>query len=161
MRYTRPDWRRRREQARRRWSRPQSDSAATAKPNVPSEVVVTREVTGLRNFFVSLIRPIPTEPEEPTLTDEDIREARREKVAEERREKRRKKKRKKSPSRSDPGREEAERPAEPAEAKPRDLVVSSSNRWAESDKRLKDWKPIDESNYRYYDIWPSEWLNSR
>lgn len=36
-----------------------------------------------------------------------------------------------------------------------------ADRWADSDKRLESWTPIDESNYRYYDIWPSQWLGRR
>lgn len=35
------------------------------------------------------------------------------------------------------------------------------DRWAESDRRLETFVPLDPSNYRRLDVWPSEWLRRR
>lgn len=51
------------------------------------------------------------------------------------------------------------------EAKIRQEMAGRDNpkvaRWAASDRRLETWTPIDGSNYRRYDVWPSQWLRSR
>lgn len=115
MRYSRPDWRRRRVDNRRRWFRQQQpDSEMTMPPSVPSEVAGTQEVEtapGLRNFLISFLKPKPQPKDERVLTAEDIRKRRREEL---RKEKPRKKRRKRVEAK--PPKKERRKEAERAEA---------------------------------------------